>query len=274
MVTGGAAIGILQAHCAGRFLPEGEEVLSLLASIAAIAIQNIQGALNLRQEAALLEQTHEMMLDGWIRILSLRDSETEEHTRRVCDITLKIAHAIGCSEKDLVHLRRGALLHDIGKIGVPDSILHKTGPLNDEEWKIMRQHPVYAFQLLSAIPNLRPTVDIPYCHHEKWDGNGYPRGLKGEDIPLSARIFSVADVWDALTSYRPYRPAWSEEKALAYMVEEAGKSFDPRVVKVFLRSVLGLDSSLVNSIPSAKTAPLSFYCQFPPAAQSKPVSVV
>ncbi len=274
MVVGGTVIGILQAYCAGRFVPEGEEVLSLLASVAAIAMQNIQGALNLRQEAALLEQTHEMMLDGWIRILSLRDSETEEHTRRVCDITLKIARAIGCAEKDLVHLRRGALLHDIGKIGVPDSILHKTGPLNDEEWKIMRQHPVYAFQLLSAIPNLRPTVDIPYCHHEKWDGTGYPRGLKGEEIPLSARIFSVADVWDALTSYRPYRPAWSEEKALAYVIEEAGKSFDPRVVKVFLCSVLGLDSGLVNSIPAAKTAPLSFYCQFPPTAQSTPVGVV
>jgi HD-GYP domain-containing protein (c-di-GMP phosphodiesterase class II) len=141
---------------------------------------------------------------------------------------------MGMSEAEQVHVRRGALLHDIGKMGIPDSILHKPGPLADEEGEIMRQHPVYAYQLLSPITHLRPALDIPYCHHEKWDGTGYPRGLKGEQIPLAARIFAVVDVWDALRSDRPYRAAWPEEKVRAHIREQAGKHFDPQVVEVFM----------------------------------------
>ncbi|MEW6718352.1 MAG: HD-GYP domain-containing protein, partial [Chloroflexota bacterium] len=136
-----------------------------------------------------------------------------------------------------VHVRRGALLHDMGKLGIPDTILLKPGPLTEKEWEIMHQHPVYAYELLAPIPYLRPALDIPYCHHENWDGSGYPRKLKGEQIPLVARIFAVVDVWDALRSDRPYRKAWPEEKALAYIQEQAGKHFDPQVVEAFLRTV-------------------------------------
>jgi len=152
----------------------------------------------------------------------------------VADLTVKLAQALGISSEDLVHIRRGALLHDIGKMGIPDQILLKPGPLTEEEWEIMKKHPVYAWELLSSIRYLRPALDIPYCHHEHWDGTGYPRGLKGEEIPLSARIFSVVDVWDALTSDRPYRPAWTREKALEYIKEQAGHHFDPQIAERFL----------------------------------------
>ncbi|MEW5721207.1 MAG: HD-GYP domain-containing protein, partial [Chloroflexota bacterium] len=148
--------------------------------------------------------------------------------------TLRLARALGMSEAELVHVRRGALLHDIGKMGIPDAILLKPGALTDQEWEIMRKHPQYAYELLSPIAYLRPALDIPYCHHEKWDGTGYPRRLKGEQIPLVARIFAVVDVWDALHSDRPYRRAWSEEQAREHIRTQAGIHFDPRVVKLFL----------------------------------------
>jgi HD-GYP domain-containing protein (c-di-GMP phosphodiesterase class II) len=138
------------------------------------------------------------------------------------------------SDAEIVHIRRGALLHDIGKMGIPDAILLKPGPLDDEEWQIMRQHPVYAYELLSPIPFLKPSLEIPYCHHEKWDGSGYPRGLRGEQIPLAARIFAVVDVWDALSSNRPYRSAQPQESVYLYLREQAGKHFDPRVVEAFM----------------------------------------
>ena len=150
-------------------------------------------------------------------------------------MTLRLAQAMGISDAELVHARRGALLHDIGKMGIPDSILHKPGPLTEEEWDIiMHKHPVYAYEMLSPIAYLRPATDIPYYHHEKWDGTGYPRGLRGDHIPQAARIFSVVDVWDALRSDRPYRKAWLEERALAHIQEQAGVHFDPGVVGVFL----------------------------------------
>jgi len=154
----------------------------------------------------------------------------------VTELTLKLAESMGISKQDLVHVRRGALLHDIGKLGVPDQILLKPDKLTNEEWEIMHQHPNYALEMLKPISYLRPALDIPYCHHEKWDGSGYPRGLKGEQIPLMARIFAVVDVWDALTSDRPYRPAWTEEKALEYIREQAGLHFDPDIVDAFLAS--------------------------------------
>ncbi|MGQ9834321.1 MAG: HD-GYP domain-containing protein, partial [Candidatus Villigracilaceae bacterium] len=173
------------------------------------------------------------IIEGWSEALDLRD-EDKGHTQRVTDLTLRLARQMRLSEAELVHVRRGALLHDIGKMGVPDSILRKPGPLDEEEQRIMRRHPLYAFELLSKIEPLRPALEIPDCHHEKWDGSGYPRGLKGEHIPLAARIFAIVDVWDALTSDRPYRQAWSKEDALDYIVSRSGKHFDPQVVQAFV----------------------------------------
>jgi HD-GYP domain-containing protein (c-di-GMP phosphodiesterase class II) len=165
----------------------------------------------------------------------LRDKETEGHSQRVTETSLLLAKTMGLSETELVHIRRGALLHDLGKLGVPDSILNKPDRLTEEETEYMRRHPALAYELLMPIEFLRPALDIPYCHHERWDGSGYPRGLKGEEIPLPARIFAVSDVYDALTSDRPYRAAWPQDKALEYIRERSGKEFDSRVVEAFLR---------------------------------------
>jgi len=211
--------------------------LETLAGQAAIAVENAQLVNGLQRVNLDLQSAYDATIEGWSRALELRDEETEGHTRRVTELTLRLARALGMSEEQIVHVRRGALLHDIGKMGVPDSILRKPGPLTEAEWEIMRNHPIYAYGLLQNIAYLRPALDIPYCHHEKWDGTGYPRGLKGEAIPLAARLFAVADVWDALTSNRPYRPAWSKEKALEYIREQSGRHFDPQVVEVFLRKV-------------------------------------
>ncbi len=188
----------------------------------------------LQRAQSSLEQSYDATLTGWARALDLRDHSTEKHTQRVTELATRLATAMGMKEPDLTHLRRGALLHDIGKIGIPDSILLKPGALTDEEWVIMRQHPVHAYEMLSPIKYLQPVLEIPYCHHEKWDGTGYPRGLQGEQIPLAARIFAVVDVWDALTSSRPYREAWTEAQAHEYLQTQAGQYFDPRIVKVFL----------------------------------------
>jgi putative nucleotidyltransferase with HDIG domain len=166
--------------------------------------------------------------------LDLRDRETEGHTQRVTETTLRLARSLGIVESDLVHIRRGSLLHDIGKMGVPDHILLKPDKLSQEEWVTMRKHPVHAFEMLSPIAFLRPALEIPYCHHEKWDGSGYPRGLREAQIPLAARIFAVVDVWDALRSDRPYRPAWPDDKVIAHIQEQSGSHFDPLVVAAFL----------------------------------------
>lgn len=184
-----------------------------------------------------LQASYETTLEGWSHALDLRDKETEGHTLRVTELTLRIARAMGFSAEQLVHVRRGALLHDIGKMGVPDQILHKPGPLTEEEWRSMKRHPELAYELLSPIQYLAPALDIPHYHHEKWDGTGYPDGLKGEEIPLAARIFAVVDVYDALTSDRPYRASWSKEQALAYIRSEAGRHFDPAVVDIFLKEL-------------------------------------
>jgi HD-GYP domain-containing protein (c-di-GMP phosphodiesterase class II) len=215
--------------------PEWLGFLETLAGQAAIALDNAALFNNLQRSNVELALAYDTTLEGWAKALELRDRETEGHTRRVTEMTIRIARLMGISEAELVHVRRGALLHDIGKIAISDTILLKPEPLTNEEWEIMHQHPVYAYQLLSPIAYLRPALDIPYCHHEKWDGTGYPRGLKGEQIPLAARIFAVVDVWDALLSDRPYRPAWSKEKAIEYIKEQAGKHFDPQVVEVFLK---------------------------------------
>ena len=184
-----------------------------------------------------LSQAYDATIEGWSRALDLRDHETEGHSRRVTDLTVRLAEAFGISGDDLVHVRRGALLHDIGKMGVPDAVLLKPGPLTDDEWAVMRRHPSYAHEMLSPVEFLRPALDIPFGHHEKWDGTGYPQGLAGEDIPLAARLFAVVDVWDALRSDRPYRRAWDAERTRGHIMALAGTHFDPQVVAVFLTLV-------------------------------------
>jgi len=181
-----------------------------------------------------LAVAYDTTLEGWAKALELRDKETEGHSRRVTELSMKLARAAGVNKDDLIHIYRGAIIHDIGKMAVPDEVLRKADTLTPSEWEIIRKHPTTAYELLSPIPYLKKALEIPYCHHEKWDGSGYPQGLKGEEIPLSARIFAVVDVWDAVQSDRPYNKAWPVEKTIAYMKEQSGKYFDPNIVKVFL----------------------------------------
>jgi len=181
-----------------------------------------------------LARAYDTTLEGWSHALDLRDKETEGHTRRVTEAAVTLARALNISEEEIIHIKRGGLLHDIGKMGIPDSILLKPAALTDEEWTIMHKHPTYAYEMLSQIDYLKPAMEIPYCHHEKWDGSGYPRGLRGEQIPLSARIFAVVDVWDALSFDRPYRNGWTKEQVIEKIRSEAGTHFDPKVVTMFL----------------------------------------
>jgi putative nucleotidyltransferase with HDIG domain len=237
LIAKGQVQGVLEIFHRAPLIPTKDwlNFLETLAGQAAIAIDNATLFANLQRSNADLELAYDRTLEGWSRALDLRDRETEGHSRRVTETTLHLARAMGLPEPDLVHIRRGALLHDIGKMGIPDAILLKPGPLTSEERAIIQRHPVYAYDLLSPIDFLQPALDIPYCHHEKWDGTGYPRRLPGQEIPLAARIFAVADVWDALRSSRPYRPAWTERRARQYIRTQAGKHFDPHVVQIFLR---------------------------------------
>ena len=193
--------------------------------------------LNLEHANAELRTAYNATIEGWSLALDLRDKETAGHSQRVTDLTLKLAEAAGIAQEELVHIRRGALLHDMGKLGIPDAILLKPGKLTEQEWEIMHQHPQIAYDMLYPIEYLRPALDIPYCHHEKWDGSGYPRKLKGTQIPLSARIFAVVDVWDALTSDRPYRGPMKKEEAREYIKDQSGKHFEPQVVELFLKII-------------------------------------
>ena len=181
-----------------------------------------------------LQESYQRTIEGWVRALDLRDRETEGHTQRVTELTIKVARTLGFSEEELTHIRRGALLHDMGKMAIPDDILQKPGPLNEVEWERMRRHPMYAYDMLSPIAYLLPSLDIPFCHHERWDGSGYPRGLKGEEIPLVARLFSIVDVWDALSSDRPYRKKMPRWEVVSYLREKSGILFDPKLVDIFL----------------------------------------
>jgi putative nucleotidyltransferase with HDIG domain len=223
--------------------PEWLDFLEALTSQAAIAIENAWLFNDLQRSNIEINLAYDSTLEGWSRALDLRDRETEGHSQRVAEITLRLARAMSVEEADLVHIRRGALLHDIGKLGIPDNILLKPGPLSEDEKTLIQKHPAIAFEMLVPIAHLRPALDIPYCHHERWDGSGYPRGLKREQIPLAARIFAVVDVWDALTSDRPYRKRWSKEKARVYIQEQAGHYFDPRVVDAFI-SLLDRDENI------------------------------
>jgi HD-GYP domain-containing protein (c-di-GMP phosphodiesterase class II) len=187
------------------------------------------------ERTAELSRAYDKTIEGWSRAMDMRDKETEGHLKRATEMTLRIALELEVDGQSLVYMKRGALLHDMGKMGIPDSILHKPGPLTEEEWKIMKSHPEYAYGMLFPIEHLRSAIDIPLYHHEKWDGSGYPCGLKGKAIPLAARIFAVVDVWDALRSDRPYRHAWTEEKVIDHIRSCAGSHFDPEVVEVFLK---------------------------------------
>jgi putative nucleotidyltransferase with HDIG domain len=237
LIAKGKLKGVLEVFQRGSLAGdrEWEDFLEILGGQAAIAIENVTLFDDLQRSNQDLRMAYDATIEGWSRALDLRDEVTENHTQRVAELTMKLAQDMGMNETEQVHVRRGTLLHDIGKMGVPDNILLKEGPLTEAEWAIMRMHPILAYDMLSPIDYLRPALDISYCHHEKWDGSGYPRGLKGDEIPLAARIFAVVDVFDALTSDRPYRGAWTREAALAYIREQSGKHFDPKVVEAFLK---------------------------------------
>ncbi|PKK87990.1 MAG: hypothetical protein CVV64_20660 [Candidatus Wallbacteria bacterium HGW-Wallbacteria-1] len=239
LIAKGSVLGVLEVFHRELLVIDGEwlSFLETLAGQAAIAIDNAELFTKLERSNVELLRAYDATIAGWAHALDLKDDETENHSRRVTELTMRISRKLGIKEEEMAHVRRGALLHDIGKMGIPDKILLKAGKLTDDEWGIMRKHPVFAFEMLSPIEFLRRALDIPYCHHEKWDGSGYPRGLKGEQIPLAARIFAIVDVYDALTSDRPYRKAWSMEKTLKHIREQSGTHFDPQVVELFLQEI-------------------------------------
>ncbi|MGE5251043.1 MAG: GAF domain-containing protein, partial [Bacteroidota bacterium] len=236
LVSKGQIKGILELYFREPRAPQADwlDFFQAMAGQAAIAIDNSQLFDSLQRTNRELSMAYDTTLEGWGKALELRDKETQGHTERVADLTMRLARRLGIPEAELLHVRRGVLLHDIGKMGVPDQILKKTGPLTEDEWVEMRLHPGYAYDLLQPIAYLRPALDIPYCHHERWDGAGYPRRLSGEDIPLSARIFAVVDVWDAQLNDRPYRSAWPREDVIEYIRAESGTHFDPRIASEFL----------------------------------------
>ncbi len=236
LASKGEVLGVLEAFFRTEpdALEDRLEFFDVVASQATMAVQSAEMFDRLLRTNNELQLAYDQTLVGWSQVVDLRDRETKGHSERVTAVATRLAKAYGLEESDLVPLRQGALLHDVGKLAIPDSILLKPGPLNEEEWAEMRKHPVHAFEWLSSIQFLQQAVDIPYCHHEKWDGSGYPRGLVREEIPLSARIFAVVDVWDALLSDRPYRKAWDPSAARSYIAEEAGKHFDPDIVRCFL----------------------------------------
>ena len=235
LISKGKIQGVLELFHRSAMEPDQDwlNFLDTLTSETAIAVDNAQLFRDLEKSNLDLAVAYETTLEGWAKTLELRDRETEGHSKRVLDLTTRISKKLGVGDDELINIQRGAVLHDIGKMGVPDHILLKEGPLNEEEWEIMHKHPVFAYDMLSTIPFLKKASDVPYCHHEKWDGTGYPRGLRGEEIPIGARIFALVDVWDALRSDRPYRKAWSDDEARDHIRKQAGMHFDPIVVKAF-----------------------------------------
>jgi len=217
-----------------KVTPDWFNMLEMIANQFAIAIDNSLLLESLDRRNTEITLAYNATIEGLSRALELRDRETEGHTRRVAELTLRLAEKINIPEEQRVHMERGALLHDVGKMGIPDDILRKPGKLTSQEWEIMKHHPLYAYNILSQIEYLKPALDIPLYHHEHWDGSGYPYGLTGEAIPLAARIFAVVDVYDALTSDRPYRTAWPKEQALEYIKSQSGQYFDPLILQTFL----------------------------------------
>ncbi len=240
MLVDGKRYGILEVFAHKPFTPgdEWRAFFQTLASQTAIALDHTQMIQDIQRAYQELQQAYRATIEGWSATLELRDKETQGHSERMLELSERLGRRMGLDEKQLEDLRYGVLLHDIGKMAVPDAILNKPGPLSEEEWAIMRQHPQFAYDLLSKIPFLKGAMDVIYCHHERWNGSGYPRGLRGEQIPLYARIFAIVDVWDALTNDRPYREAWSIEKVLDYLEEQAGILFDPQVVKNFVALIM------------------------------------
>lgn len=237
LIAKGQVKGVLEVFHRSKLNPDEEwiDFLHTLAGQVAIAAENALLFESLQRSNLELTSAYDATIEGWSRALDLRDKETEGHSLRVTEMTGELSRVFGLSDMELVQVRWGSLLHDIGKMGVPDAILLKPGALTEDEWTVMKKHPFFAYEMLAPIRYLRQALDIPYCHHEKWDGTGYPRGLSGDQIPLSARIFAIVDVWDALTSDRPYRPAWTDNDALNYILMSSGTHFDPQVVDSFMQ---------------------------------------
>jgi len=248
LIAKGNVVGVMYLGRRSTFHPDQDwlDFFEALAGQAAMAIESIKAFEDLQRSNFELALAYSRTIEGWSHALDLRDRETKDHTFRVTDVTLRLARLVGMSSAELMHVKHGALLHDIGKMGIPDAILLKEDYLSNDEWDIMRKHPIYALEMLSSIEYLRPALDIPYCHHEKWDGTGYPRGLKGEQIPLAARLFAVVDVWDALRSDRPYRDGWDEQKVREYLRSQAGSHFDPNAVDLFFRVMEEMDKENQN----------------------------
>lgn len=225
-------------------------VILLIAAAAAtyvVAASMDRHMVMLERSESELRKNYDLTLDAWAKVLEYRDNETEGHSRRLAELSTNLARVLNLGEKEIVHIRRGALLHDIGKLAIPDSILLKPGLLTPEERKTMEQHPIFARQMLEQVSFLEPSIDVIYCHHERWDGKGYPQGLKGQQIPLSARIFTIVDQWDALRSDRPYRAAWTVEQTISYIRENAGVIYDPSLVESFL-SLVEAKTPVANSV--------------------------
>lgn len=239
MLVGDRELGrlVLEASASRPLDVETERVVRGVAAAAAVALHKASLLADLERANSELSTAYDRTIESLARALDKRDEETEGHSRRVTDLTVRLLVAMGFSDEEVIHGRRGALLHDIGKLGIPDSILHKPGPLDDEEWAVMKTHTVLAYEMLSPIEHLGPALDIPYLHHEKWDGTGYPLGLSAAEIPIAARAFAMVDVWDALSSDRPYRHAWPQEDVTAHMLATAGSHFDPELVPLFLHVV-------------------------------------
>jgi HD-GYP domain-containing protein (c-di-GMP phosphodiesterase class II) len=239
LIAKGRVLGVLEIFHRSPLQPDEDwlDFLNIISGQTAIAIDSAIMFKELQKTNFELSMAYNATIDAWSRTLDLRDKDTEGHTRRVTDITLRFAALTGLKDSELIHVRRGATLHDIGKVAIPDEILFKPGPLDQGEWETMRQHPKYAVDLLSPIKYLEHAMEIPHWHHEKWDGTGYPDHLGGEEIPFSARLFALADVYDALTSDRPYRKAWSKQDTIQFIESQSGSHFDPRLVPEFLNLV-------------------------------------
>jgi PAS domain S-box-containing protein len=236
LIAKGQVKGVLELYHYSLIHPDDDwlDFLATIAGQAAVAIDSANLFQDLQRSNAELSLAYDSAIESWARVLELSNRESGAHSYRVVDLTIQLARSMGIAEQELVHFRRGALLHDVGKLGIPESLLNKPGPLNDAEWKIMQSHPQLAYQMLSSVNYLAPALDIPHYHHERWDGSGYPDGLREEQIPFSARLFAVVDVYDALTSSRPYRSACTRQIALEHIRENSGKLFDPAVVRTFL----------------------------------------
>ena len=235
LMASGHLIGILEVYQRNNFQPNTAwwEFAKQIAGYSAQALSRAWNFRQLKQVHAGNGQMYDSIIEGWTRMLELRDSEPKGHSKRVTELAVDLARVLGLGEQEVMRIRRGALLHDVGKMGIPDTILLKAGSLTDEEWVIMRQHPVIAYEQLGSIAEFQMALEIPYCHHENWDGTGYPRGLAGEAIPFAARLFALVDTWDILRSDRPFRKAWPEDKVKTYILERAGKNFDPYLATKF-----------------------------------------